>query len=287
LNNNVEVTKRDCLGCGEEFESRTFLVCGVRINLDRGFCPACRDKKAAELAAREEAERLAGIARKRREWRYGCGMPIKFMNEEFGTFESERQPRAYKKCVAYAEHFPLLKPRGYPSLVSLSAGDWGVGKTHLVCSIIHHILNRWNGEEISCPVLFITEPDLFRRIQATYNIPPEERAWHETENDVFNQLIRVPLLILDDVGKEERADPRFVQRVLFAIIDGRYRLTLPIVLTTNLSPEQLSAHLGGERGNEASYDRLVEMTGGKFIQLKGESYRRLKGGTKQGQNSPH
>lgn len=278
MNNNVEVAKRNCLGCNDEFDSRTFIVCGIRMNFDQGYCSVCRGKKAEEYEVREEAVRLANIAKKRREWRYRCGIPVKFMNEDFGTFESERQLRAYKKCFNYAEHFPLLEAKGYPSMVLFSAGVWGVGKTHLVCSIAHQILNRWNGEEISCPVLFVTEPGLFRRIQATYNIVPEERAWHETENDVFDHLIKASLLILDDIGKEERADPRFVQRVLFAVIDGRYGLELPIVLTTNLSPEQLSDHLGGERGNEASYERIVEMCQGKLIKMEGESYRRLKDG---------
>lgn len=293
MKNNVEVTKRDCLGCGQEFDSRTFIVLGIRMNFDRGYCPACRDKKSAEEQAREEMARLATVARKRREWRYSCGIPERFMDKQFETFKKERQPRAFKKCFEYAEKYPLSGFVGYSSLLlfspptkDLSGNDPtkdfsgnGVGKTHLVGSIAHRILNRWVGEErASCPVLFTTEPDLFRRIQATYNIPPAEKASHETEDDVFKHLTRVPLLILDDIGKEDRADPRFIQKSLFAIIDGRYKLALPMVLTTNLSLEQLSGHLGGKRGNEASYDRLVEMCQGKFIQFKGESYRRLKSG---------
>lgn len=271
-----EITEnKNCLGCGAVYESKTFIICGVRINFDHGYCPACRQKKYDELLAQEEASRLVEIARKRRQWRNSCGIPAMFANKGFGTFVSERQPLAYKKCLNYAEKFPLGSAVGYRSLLLFSPGLWGVGKTHLVCSIAHHILNRWNGEEISCPILFTTESDLFRRIQATYNIPREEKMRRENENDVYNHLARVPLLILDDIGKEERTDPRFVQRVLFAVVDGRYRARAPVVLTTNLSPEQLSAHLGGERGNEASYDRLVEMSEGKFIQLKGESYRRI------------
>lgn len=271
-----EITEnKNCLGCGAVYESKTFIICGAHINLDHGHCPACRQKKLDELLAQEEASRLAEIARKRRQWRGNCGIPIKFMNEQFDTFEQERQRLAYKKCFNYAEKFPLSRAAGYPSLLLFSPSLWGVGKTHLVCSIAHHILNRWDGEEIICPILFTTESDLFRRIQATYNIPREEKMWRESENDVYNHLARVPLLILDDIGKEERADPRFVQRVLFAIVDGRYRARAPVVLTTNLSLEDLSAHLGGERGNEASYDRLVEMNEGRFVQLKGESYRRI------------
>lgn len=269
------VTSKNCLDCGKEFDSKTFIVLGMHLNFDQGYCPTCRQKKLDEMLAQEEAHRLAEIAKKRRQWRYDCGIPGLFMDKGFGTFEQERQPLAYKKCLTYADNFPLEKVKGYPSLLLFSPGLWGVGKTHLVCSIAHRILNRWNGEEISCPILFTTESDLFRRIQATYNIPYEEKAWRESENDVYNHLVRVPLLILDDIGKEERADPRFVQRVLFAVVDGRYRAQAPMVLTTNLSPEGLSAHLGGERGNEASYDRLVEVSEGKFTQLKGESYRRI------------
>ena len=272
----TQVDTKQCQGCGQEFDSRTFLVCGIRMNFDKGFCPACREKKLAEYMEREESDRQFANASKRREWRYTCGVPNKFMAEEFGTFKQERQPKAYKKCLDYATKYPLLRPKDYSSLVLFSPNAWGVGKTHLACSIIHHILNRWDGEETGCPTLFTTEPDLFRRIQSTYNIKAEDKAQHETEDDVFSQLTRVPLLVLDDVGKEERADPRFVQRVLFSIIDGRYRLTLPIVMTSNLGLEQLSGHLGGERGNEASYDRLVEMCRGKFTQMQGESYRRLK-----------
>ena len=68
MKNNVVIAKRECLGCGEEFDSRTFVVFGVRVNFDRGYCPACRDKKMAELVEKEETERLAGIAKKRRDW---------------------------------------------------------------------------------------------------------------------------------------------------------------------------------------------------------------------------
>ena len=273
-NDNVLIVKKKCLSCGADYESKTFIVLGIHLNFNHGYCPACEHKQAVKWKAKEAANRLAEIARKRRQWRNSCGIPVLFANKGFGTFEQERQPFAYKECLNYAEKFPLGNTVGFLSLLLLSSGLWGVGKTHLVCSIAHHILNRWNGEEISCPILFTTEPDLFRRIQATYNTPREEKVWRENENDVYNHLIRVPLLILDDIGKEERADPRFVQRILFTIIDGRYRAQLPVVLTTNSSPEELCAHLGGERGNEASYDRLVEMSGGRFIQLKGESYRR-------------
>lgn len=197
------------------------------------------------------------------------------MEAEFGVLKNFNYKQIFKTTLSYADEFPLSKrPYGYPSLALTSKKSWGVGKTHLACSIIHRILNRWDGEEIVNPVLFITEPDLFRSIRATYNFSYDEKRWRESEEDIINRLCRVSLLVLDDVGKEETTDTRFVQRVLYAIIDGRYKNMLPMVITANLDKDGLASHLGGSRGNEASFDRLVEMCHGKIIQMDGVSYRR-------------
>jgi len=266
---------RVCKGCETEYEAYGRVVLGVRVIFGRDYCPTCSKKLIAGMEAKEEAARLAGIAAQRRKWRETCGIPPKFMNEDFSTFQKERQAKAYQRCVIYADNFPLLQRRGIASLLLFSEASWGVGKTHLAGSIAHRILDRWNGEDIACPVLFISEPEIYRRIQATYNFSPEEKSYRESEQDIINRLISVRLLILDDLGKEKRSDPRFIQRTLFAIIDGRYRYQLPMVITTNLSQEKLKLYLGGRAGDEASYDRICELTGRKFIRMDGESYRRF------------
>jgi len=270
----LAVNEQECSECGATYTANYILSTGKPHDMSGGMCRECRDKLIREREAKEEAERLADVARRRRQWRERSGIPSRFMYKEFGNFEIDRQPTAYKRALQYAEKYPLGKATGYPSLLLTSEGVWGVGKTHLACAIIHHILNKWNGENIIMPCYFTTEPDLFRSIQATYNYSNDDRRIRETEEDIYNRLIHVPLLVIDDIGKEQRGDARFVQRVLFAIIDGRYSRNLPMVLTTNLSPELLEQHLGGVGSNEASMDRLVEMTNGKFVRLKGESYRR-------------
>ena len=82
------------------------------------------------------------------------------------------------------------------------------------------------------------------------------------------------MLIIDDVGKEKRNDPKFVQRTLFKIIDGRYKGARPVVITANLNPTQLKRYLGAGGEDEASFDRLWGMTNGEFFNIEGESYRR-------------
>lgn len=271
--------KRNCNQCGKEYEPKYYTIgdtdmethSAIHILVGQGNCPDCAQKEYDKEVAKEKAEQQASIMGARRKRREECGIPSKFMNHDFSTFEKGWQNEAYKKCVAYSESFPVdRRPIDYPSLYIYSETSWGVGKTHLSCAIAHRIFDRWKGEREVCPrVVFISEPDLFRKIQATFNYSSEEKRYRESEDDIIKSLTWCDLLILDDVGKEKRRDMDFVQRTLFAIIDGRYKASLPMVLTANLYPAELKRHLGS-----ASFDRFVEQTKGKAVVMDGKSYRR-------------
>jgi len=127
---------------------------------------------------------------------------------------------------------------------------------------------------MACPVKFVSEYDLFYRIQASYDYNAEEKRMLPSEADIIKEMIIPSLLIIDDVGKRRVQDSRFVQRVYFAIIDGRYKSEKPMVITANLDPEKLKGYLGGRIGDEATFDRVWEMVGGKVIHVEGSSYRR-------------
>lgn len=274
MKETIPTEHRVCINpeCKAEYDAKILSVMGITMVLGQGKCPVCAKRIYDAEIAREQAV----ISSTRRKWRNECGITSKFMNKDFSNFDKKRQPEAYKICADYAEKYPLAKPSGYHSLLLFSQKSWGVGKTHLACSIGHRILDRWNGEAMSCPVRFISEPEIFTQIQATYNFSPEEKRYRESESDIINSLIRARLLIIDDVGKRRVQDPKFVQRVLFAIIDGRYKRERPMVITANLTTEKLKVYLGGGIGDEASYDRLFEMIGGKAYKIEGESYRKLK-----------
>jgi len=72
------------------------------------------------------------------------------------------------------------------------------------------------------------------------------------------------LLVLDDLGAEKVTD--WVQDVLFRIVDGRYRAVRPILVTTNLAPNDLPRTIG-----ERITDRLLEIT--VPVEIKATSYR--------------
>ena len=236
-----------------------------------GYCPECAKQVYTEAQVKEEAGRLAYIARARRHYRDNSGIPPKFISEDFSTFQKGWQDKAFNACWEYAEGFPIDKrPVGYKSLYLWSSSSWGTGKTHLACSILHRVLDRWSGEERGCSrVLFLSEPDLFRRIQATYSFSREESQMRESEDDIIQSILYADLVVLDDVGKEERINKQFIQRTIFSLIDGRYKNNLPLVLTANLSPSGLKEHL-----ESASFDRIYEMIERKHIRMDGKSYRR-------------
>ncbi len=271
--NNIET--RVCRRCQEPYEPQYWDVGGMlktRLLKGDGYCPDCAKLVYEEIEAKEEMARVAEITRTRRQRRESCGIPSKFMHSDFSTFEKGWQDKAFELCFDYAEGYPVDRyPRGYQSLYLWSTESWGVGKTHLSAAICHRIYDRWDGKgNKGCPrIIFLSEPELFRRIQATYSFTREESRIRESEDEIIKSIIGADLVVLDDVGKERRLKPEFVQRTLFSLIDGRYKAQLPLIITANLDPNGLKEHL-----ESASFDRVWELTEGKSVRMDGKSYRR-------------
>ena len=122
------------------------------------------------------------------------------------------------------------------------------------------------------PVIFITEGDIYRRIRATYNYSYEEKIRKDDETDIVNRLIAVPLLIIDDLAKDEKNDMKFVRRIMFSIIDGRDKANKPIVVTSNKDFDQLAEYLK-EDDESPCCDRLFRMTTNNQWEIISESYR--------------
>lgn len=273
----TRIENRQCQACGQIFPAEIHSVrIGEQVRQFGGrVCPQCQEERDRREAEQERAKLELEQADVRRRWRRTCGIPPLFESKVFENFRRKLQAKAFDAAKDFADKFPLDDPFGFPSLVLYSLPPrYGVGKTHLAVAVAQRIIDRWQGDPNGaiCPVLFVTETDLLLRIRATYHLRGQEREWHEREEEAYAELERKRLLILDDVGKEQPADPRFVQRVYFHVVDGRYRRGMPILMTSNLGMAQLEEHMGA-----AVVDRLVEMTGGKIVELKGQSYRRTRG----------
>jgi DNA replication protein DnaC len=108
-------------------------------------------------------------------------------------------------------------------------GNYGSGKTHLAAAVANFVV------DIGVPTLFLTVPDLLDSLRFSYNNP--ESSFEER----FEDIRRSPLLIMDDFGTEN-ATP-WAQEKLFQILNYRYINNLPLLITTNLSLNQLEGRI--------------------------------------------
>ena len=163
------------------------------------------------------------------------------------TYERGVQGEAMKAALGYVEHWP-------PSLPGmLLFGSPGTGKSGLAICILAAVFERHGkiGQ-------FFLVPDLLSRIKATY---ADEHV--ESEDQIVEQLRRVPLLVLDDFGKNKKTE--WADEKLFQIMDFRYREGMPLVVTTNRPLDELG---------DAEYSRLTDTNRGTTKEVIGNDLRK-------------
>ena len=80
-------------------------------------------------------------------------------------------------------------------------------------------------------------------------------ASFEGHNEYISRLCRYPLLILDDFGMERGTEYGLEQ--VFNVIDSRYRSGKPLIVTTNLTLDDLRNP--EDTAHSRIYDRLLSM----------------------------
>jgi DNA replication protein DnaC len=136
-------------------------------------------------------------------------------------------------------------------------GGYGCGKTHLAAAIANFAV------EMGVPTLFLTVPDLLDTLRFSYG--SDDTSFEER----FNEIRNASLLILDDFGTQNATG--WAQEKLFQIINYRYINKLPLVVTTNLSLDEIEARIRSRladpelvttcRINAPDYRRPMDDTG--------------------------
>lgn len=208
---------------------------------------ACQCQREAD----EEAERRAVRERfqmdmaRRREDGLSCPDGLRYTFAQ----DDRQQPKVSDACQRYVECWDEMKAN---NIGVLFYGSVGTGKSFLASCIGNGLLER------RVPVAATNFPRLLNLLQGTY----EKQA-------LLDRLSIYKLLIVDDLGVER--DSAYAEEQIFNIIDARSSSELPVIVTTNLTLEELEHPTSMQYAR--IYDRVLEMCPIR-LKLAGESRRK-------------
>lgn len=212
---------------GTTSEGMTSAFCYERVS---------HDECDQEIRRREEEELRQVVVRKRREdinrFIYTWRLPLDFNERTFARFvpgsEANEKVLNAVRAWKFTDDFGLL-----------IMGASGTGKSHLAMAI----LNTWFENFINSPVVGDYTDNLIDR-------GPMPVYWlasnllQEIKNNEFEfpaKTLVSPLLVLDDLGSENITE--WSREIFFRLFEHRLNLRLPVIVTTNLSLNELKDRL--------------------------------------------
>lgn len=201
-------------------------------------CPMCAaaEQEAERLHAQQEADRRR--LQRVDAYRTAAGLTGRFSHAAFDTFAATTpaQRKALAQCRQYADE---VRADSGNCLVLI--GPVGTGKSHLMRAIQRHTID---ARMLWGPV--VTASTLIADIRDTW-----QKGSDETEAQVVHRYGTHGLLGLDELGLGFGTEGE--QKLLFDVIDRRYREQRPTLVASNLTLPEIQAAVG-----ERVFDRLQE-----------------------------
>lgn len=196
---------------------KTAKQCRVTI-LGEERTPMCLCKCGVEKREREKAEE------KRREFEKRVAELRKagFADGEMQrwTFANDDGESGQVMSVArkYVENFEKMRSDGKGLLLF---GDVGSGKTFAAACIANALIEK------GIPCMMTNFARIANTVQGMFD-------GRQEYYDSFNEF---PLLVIDDLSAERKTE--YMQEIVFNVIDSRYRAGMPLIITSNLTAEEL------------------------------------------------
>lgn len=259
MNGIQKIKVKECEFCGRELQNKIMpvimgeMIFNFNLGVERCICDGAISyweeidrKKEEDRIKKDVKERLEKINR----LQDFSKMNSRIRNYRFDNYRVMMSNRkAYTRAKEYAKGLVIGKRDSL-----FITGNVGTGKTHLAASVANYLI------ENDIRVKFGTLINLLGEIKDSY------KSDSETEGFIMDTYSKVPLLIIDDLGKEKPSE--WVLEKLFTIINNRYERNLPIVITTNYNREQLAERLANGSNYviaESIISRLYEMCSGIVI----------------------
>ena len=196
------------------------------------MCRCEREEEEREKRKEEAAKDMEKIQRLRN----ASLLDEKFRGATFGAFKvTKYNERNLKLCRRYAMKFDQMveKDQGL-----IFWGSVGTGKSFAAACIANYLLDR------KVPVVMTSFVKLLEVFQ----------SGRDEETSILNRLGYAKLVIFDDLGAERGTD--YALEKVYNIVDSRYRKSLPMILTTNLTIEDMKSEV--DMRYRRIYDRVFE-----------------------------
>ena len=185
---------------------------------DKVMLPTVRCQCQQEEYEKQEAERkrlefLEQVSRLK-----ANGLQDKALREYIFANDKGYNPEM-KKAHDYVAHWSEMKAK---SIGLLLWGDVGTGKSFFAGCIANALLEQ------GVPVLMTNFSRILNSLSGMYS---------DEKNQFIDSLNKYSLLIIDDLGIERSTE--FALEQVFNVIDSRYRSKLPLIVTTNMTLDEL------------------------------------------------
>ncbi len=198
------------------------------------------DREAAEQETHRHRQAVADLKSK--------GFTDPAMREWTFANDNGKCPQM-KHAHFYVENWPTMQAENIGYLLW---GGVGTGKSYFAGCIANALMEQEVAVRMTNFALILND------LTASF----------EGRNEYIARLCRAPLLILDDFGMERGTEYGLEQ--VYNVIDSRYRSRRPLIVTTNLSLQDLQHPQ--DTAHARIYDRLLEMCAP--IRFSGENFRR-------------
>lgn len=142
-----------------------------------------------------------------------------------------------EKAKAYVNRWSEMKNKNLGLLIW---GNVGTGKTFFAGCIANALIDK------GIPVVMTNFSKIINTLSGMFS---------EDKNRFIESLSRCELLIIDDLGIERNSE--FALEQVFSVIDSRYRSKKPLIVTTNLTIDEIRNP--DNLAKARIYDRILEL----------------------------
>ena len=169
-----------------------------------------------------------------------CGICRKRKQMKVSLMGFEHVVSCLCECEVKARHVENWTDMKRKNVGLLLMGPVGTGKSFFAGCIANALLEQ--GERV-----MMTN---FSRILN------EMTSYQADKNQIIQNLVDYPLLIIDDLGIERNSE--FALEQVYNVIDSRYCKMLPLIVTTNLGLNEMKS-TDLDTAHQRIYSRILEM----------------------------